>query len=94
MEKTSRLERMMEHMVASEFKEEDSFIKDITEQIKEPPRRIPENVFREIFLPVFAGTGGEELEKKTGEFCAHWAGIVGSHSESAEVVDVQGNKLH
>lgn len=89
----SRMERMMNHMTSSDFKEEDTFIKDFTELTKEPVKRIPENVFRELFLPVFAGTGDAELERKTGEFCAHWAGIVGSHSDSAEVVDVQGNKL-
>lgn len=91
-EKEERIERMMKQMDQFDKAEAADFITDMMEQIKEPVKRIPENVFREIFLPVFAGLD-PDLEKRTGEFTAHWAGVVGSAMEPADIVDVQGNKL-
>jgi hypothetical protein len=88
----NRTERMLERMQSVDLEEASSFIQDLTNQIAEPIRRVPENVFREVFLPVFAGLD-PELEKRTQEFAAHWAGVVGSAMEPAEIVDVQGNKL-
>ena len=92
MAEESRLNRMLETMQGFDEEEAGSFIEDIMAQIKEPPKRVPENVFREIFLPVFAGLD-PDLEKKTHEFTAHWAGIVGSQMESAQVVNMQGETL-
>ena len=91
-EKKDRIDRMMEQMDQFDKAEAADFISGMMEQIKEPVKRIPENVFREIFLPVFAGLD-PDLEKRTGEFTAHWAGVVGSPMEPADIVDVQGNKL-
>lgn len=87
-----RVSRMMDQMTKFDENEAADFITEMMTQIKEPNRRIPENVFREIFLPVFAGLD-PDMEKRTQEFTAHWAGVVGSAMEPADVVDVQGNKL-
>lgn len=91
-ENNNRLDRMMGQMQQFDTNEAADFITDMMTQITEPPKRIPENVFREIFLPVFAGLD-PDMEKRTAEFTAHWAGVVGSPMEPAEIVDVQGNKL-
>ena len=50
--------------------------------------KVPEHVFREIFLPVFSGQLKEDKD-----FIAHWIGLVGSPVSAADVVDPQGNVL-
>ncbi len=91
-ENSTRLGRLMEKLGAEDLAAEGDFISEMTKAIKEPPKRVPEYVFREIFLPAFAGTD-PEVSKKSGDFIAHWVGVVGSPTESAEVVDHVGNVL-
>lgn len=66
------------------------FINEMIENITEPKKKIPEPVFREIFLQYFTG---ERPMKKGEEAVAHWMGLVGSPTESAEVVDIKGDVL-
>lgn len=67
-----------------------AFINEITEAITEPPKRIPEPVFRELFLPYFTGERSPDPEN---DAIAHWIGLVGSASEPADVVNGQGDVL-
>lgn len=67
-----------------------AFINELTETLSEPKTRIPEPVFREIFLPFF--TGEKQASRQEDAF-AHWAGIVGSASEPVDVVNVKGEVL-
>jgi hypothetical protein len=80
----------MQHMAsvimddASEF---ETIMKDTV--LKEEKRAVPENVFREIFLPFFKG---EVKASNEADYVAHWAGLVGP-SSPATVVDIQGKPL-
>jgi len=66
-----------------------SEIDEVMDEIQaEPDVKVPEHVFREIFLPVFSGQLKEDKD-----FIAHWIGLVGSPVSSADVVDPQGNVL-
>lgn len=78
--------RMTEVDVAAEH----DFINGILEDIAEPTVRVPEPVFREIFLPYFIG---EKEASSKEQAIAHWMGLVGSCSEPAEVVDLRGEVL-
>lgn len=85
-------DRMMSSMEGINEKEASDFINEFLETVQEPVKRVPENVFREIFLPVFAGTG-QGREKDTQNFIAHWCGIVGSGYSEAEVYNIRGELL-
>lgn len=69
---------------------EREFINELMDAIETPKVKIPEPVFREIFLPYFTG---EKKATKSEEAVAHWVGLVGSATESAEVVSVKGEVL-
>lgn len=91
-ENNSRLSRMMEKLGEEDLRAEGDFISEMMSSISEPPKRVPEYVFREIFLPAFSGID-PEVSKKSGDFIAHWVGVVGSPTESAEIVDHVGEVL-
>jgi len=69
---------------------ESEFIKDLVSTITEPLKKIPEPVFREIFLPYFTG---EKKADKNNEAIANWIGLIGSATSPAEVVSVTGDVL-
>ena len=69
---------------------EKTFINDLLEAVAVPKARIPEPVFREIFLPYFTG---EKEASRNEDAIAHWVGLVGSGTESADVVNVKGEIL-
>lgn len=69
---------------------ERDFINSVTETITEPLKKIPEPVFREIFMPYFTG---EKKPTEKDPAIAHWAGLVNGGTEAAEVVDMKGEVL-
>lgn len=92
MSQSERINRVMGSMTQFDEKEAGDFIKGFVDEVKEPVKNIPENVFREIFLPVFAGLN-PEYEDRVGDFTAHWIGILGSPTEPANIVNMQGEVL-
>ncbi len=86
---TSLKQRMMDKLTHADLSEADAFAKEVYDAIKEPNVRVPENVFREIFLGAF--TAGEE--ENVGVAIAHWMGIVESPTAQADVYDMAGNVL-
>lgn len=77
-------------MAGFDANEANEFIEEVLDTVKEPIKKIPEPVFREIFLPFFTG---ERKADSANDAMAHWAGLVGSHMEPAEIVDVKGEVL-
>ena len=71
-------------------KVEKDFINGVLDAITTPKTKIPEPVFREIFLDYFTG---EKVPTKSEDAIAHWVGLVGSATEAAEVVNVKGEVL-
>lgn len=92
MSQSERINRVMGSMTQFDEDEASDFIKGFVNEITEPVKNIPENVFREIFLPVFAGLTPDQ-ENRIGDFTAHWVGIVGSPTEPANIVNMQGDVL-
>ncbi len=92
MSQSERINRVMGSMTQFDEDEASDFIKGFVNEITEPVKNIPENVFREIFLPVFAGLSPDQ-ENRIGDFTAHWVGIVGSPTEPANIVNMQGDVL-
>lgn len=82
-------QRMMDSLTHADLSEADAFAKEVYDAIKEPNVRVPENVFREIFLGAFAAGENENV----GPALAHWMGIVDSPTAEADVVDMSGNVL-
>lgn len=77
-------------LTTQDMSSEKDFINDMLNQITEPPKKIPEPVFREIFLPYFTG---EKTPDANNSAIAHWIGLVGSASEVADIVNVKGEVL-
>lgn len=69
---------------------ERAFINNLIDAVTTPPKKIPEPVFREIFLPYFTG---ERKPDPNNSAIAHWIGLVGSASDPADIVDVKGDVL-
>lgn len=67
------------------------FIRNIVEEISEEKnRKVPEPVFREMFLPYFTG----EVKMSSSEpAVAKWIGLVGSASLPTEVVNAKGETI-
>lgn len=90
----ARRRRMAESMVNEinkvDMEAERDFIEAVTAEITEPLKKIPEPVFREIFLPYFTG---EKRPTEKDPAIAHWVGLVNGPTESAEVVNVKGETL-
>lgn len=69
---------------------ERDFINELIDTVTEPLKKVPEPVFREIFLPYFTG---EKQPSKEMDAFSHWMGLVGSPTSAAEVVDHKGDVL-
>jgi hypothetical protein len=69
---------------------EKDFINDLANAVSEPLKRIPEPVFREIFLPYFTG---DKLPDRSNDAISHWVGLVGSATSEAEVVNTRGDVI-
>lgn len=89
-DKESSLDRLSKQLTTSQLEHERDFINDLVETVVPPMAKIPEPVFREIFMPYFLGE-----KKATQEDSAvyHWSGLVGSGTAAAEVVNVKGETL-
>lgn len=83
-------EALTQQLKSAKLQEEEEYIDGVLEQIDLPIKQVPENVFREIFLPYFIGAKPTSEEE---DAFAHWAGLVGSFTMSAEVVDPTGKVL-
>ena len=83
-------DKFTEQISNIDIEHEREFINDLVSIIDTPKTKIPEPVFREIFLPYFTG---EKQPSRSEDAIAHWIGLVGSASESAEVVNVKGEVL-
>lgn len=83
-------DKFTEQISKVDMKVESDFINGVLEAITTPKVKIPEPVFREIFLDYFTG---EKVPSKTEDAISHWVGLVGSATESAEVVNVKGEVL-
>lgn len=73
-----------------DVEEQREFINNLLEVVETPVKKVPEPVFKEIFLPYFTG---EKKADVNSPAIAHWIGLVGSASAEAEVVDIKGNVL-
>lgn len=57
---------------------------------EEPPKRLPENIFKEVFLPMFLGRPNERYpDIKAG----NWVAFAGSPHASVEVMDMTTNQV-
>ena len=83
----ARLKQHMASVIMEDANEFEEIMKDTV--LKEEIKAVPENVFREIFLPFFKGVVKASNE---ADYVAHWAGLVGPTSP-ATVVDIQGKPL-
>lgn len=83
-------ENITKQIETIDMESERDFINAVTETITEPMKKIPEPVFREIFMPYFTG---EKKPTEKDPAIAHWAGLVNGGTESAEVVDMKGETL-
>lgn len=83
-------ENMTREITRVDMESERDFIDNLMGEIVEPLKKVPEPVFKEIFLPYFTG------EKKATEkdaAIAHWIGLVNGGTEAAEVVNMKGEVL-
>ena len=89
-DQVKRAEDLMKKLTAVDMAPAAAFIDEYITATTEPPRRIPEPVFRELFLPFFLG---ERPADEQPELIAHWIGLIGSASLPADIVDATGNVL-
>ena len=98
----ARAESMMTTLNDTHVEAERDFINDVLDAITTPAKKIPEPVFRELFLPYFLGErspvpGADDYAVANDPVVrspvAHWIGLVGSATEPADVVDVTGKVL-
>lgn len=66
------------------------FIDEIAEAIHEDNPKIPEPVFRELFLPAFANPDKDTKIEKDN-FLSHWIGLVGSPTTEVDLVNMKGD---
>ena len=83
-------EKFTQQISQMDAKVEKDFINGVLDALETPKTKIPEPVFREIFLPYFTG---EKEPSKNEDAIAHWVGLVGSATEPAEIVNVKGEVL-
>ena len=83
-------EQFMSKLTKVDMAPAQAFITEYEQATSEPNRKIPEPVFRELFMPFFLG---ERPAEEQPELLAHWIGLVGSASLPADIVDVSGNVL-
>lgn len=89
-EAAARLVEMVENIEQQSLEESRVFIESFSDQIAEPLVKVPEPVFREIFLPYFTGQKKADLDHNA---VAHWSGLVGGATSAAEVVNIKGETL-
>lgn len=80
--------RINEAINHGHYEDSEHVIVDLMKEIEKRPQ-IPENVFRELFLPHFAGTS-KDGEAGMRNAIEHWTGLVGGNTE-AELIDTAGN---
>jgi hypothetical protein len=85
-----RVAQMIEKIQDRSEEDAVAFISEFVDTISEPLKKVPEPVFREIFLPYFTGEKKATAEQNA---VAHWSGLVGGATSPAEVVDVSGKTL-
>lgn len=86
-EKEAQPGSLIEKMRENEKKEATDFITGIYNTItKEEVVKVPEPVFRELFLPAFLDNDTAAAQ----EARENWMGIVGSHTNGADVVNIKG----
>lgn len=87
-------ESLTRRLENAEMAEEREFIDDLITTIEsEPNVRVPEPVFREIFLPYITGEKEIKQGDDTVEPIKHWMGLAGGATSKVDVVDVKGNVL-
>jgi hypothetical protein len=69
---------------------ERAFITGVLEAVQTPPKKIPEPVFREIFMPYLVG---DKVPSAENDVLAHWVGLVGSGTDPADIVNTKGETL-
>ena len=69
---------------------ERAFISGVLEAVQTPPKKIPEPVFREIFMPYLVGDKAPSAEN---DVLSHWVGLVGSGTDPADIVNTKGETL-
>lgn len=52
--------------------------------------KLPEAVFKSVFLPVFAG---KHKSTDTGDILRNWVGIAGAPGKEVEIIDPKGNTV-
>lgn len=67
-----------------------TFINEVVEAVAVEVKKIPEPVFKEIFLPYFTG---EKTPTRDSDAMAHWVGLVGSATDPADVVNMKGETI-
>lgn len=78
---------LIEKMKQNETDEAAEFIQGVFKSIgADEVVKVPEPVFREIFLPAFIDNDSEAAQAAR----ENWMGIVGSHTSGADVVNVKG----
>lgn len=83
-------ENITKQIETIDMEAERDFINSVTETITEPLKKIPEPVFKEIFMPYFTG---EKKPTEKDPAIAHWVGLVNGGTEAAEVVNMKGEVI-
>lgn len=79
---------LIEKMKQNEIDEASGFITEVYNTVtKDETVRVPEPLFRELFLPAFIDNDSAAAQSAR----ENWMGIVGSHTNGADVVDMKGD---
>lgn len=89
-EKQAIAKKYMDALTHKDHQEQEEFITGLVSQLEVEVKKVPEHVFREVFLPYLTG---EKTPTGQENPLAHWRGLVGSPSNPAEVVDLRGETL-
>lgn len=81
-------EKFKTRLANEDMSTERDFINDLLNDVHGDNVKVPEPVFREIFMPFFTGQ-----KESSGQEAAvlHWMGLVGGATNEADVVDTAGN---
>lgn len=91
-EEVKRAHRLTAAMTKVDTEADRIFIDEITEAIKEDNPKIPEPVFRELFLPAFANPDKDTKIEKDN-FLSHWIGLVGGPTTEVDLVNMKGDVI-
>lgn len=90
-EERNRADRYIDAITHQNKQHSTEFIEGFFDVIKEYPiKKVPENVFREVFLPYMTGEAVATVDHNP---IAHWTGLVGGPTFPAEVVGLDGKTL-